>query len=223
MLNPVGNDLIDRQAAHNIGRGTQARFLARVLCAAERAQLADEAAGDAGFALLWSAKEAAYKALRKRLPELTFNPGRWPVTLDSLRCSAGTQVGHIEIGEHRLRLHWQHDRDWLHCIAWAEHGTVHYDAAVAELGACLPADALSARESAGLKREDSLAVRVLARRLLAARGHPDLAILRARGPGHGEPPRIWRGDSRIESLDVSLSHDGRFVAAVLARDPEAPA
>lgn len=221
MLHPIGNDLIDRQAAHNRGRAAQARFLARVLCAEERAQLRSEDAGDAGFALLWSGKEAAYKALRKQFPGLVFHPGRWPITVDRLRCTSGVQIGHIAVGQHRLRLHWQHEQDWLHCVACADSGAANFDSAIAALGECLPADLLSARERAGIRREDSLAVRVLGRRLLAARGHSDLEILRARSPGYGEPPRLWRGDTLIDTLDISLSHDGRFVAVALARDPDA--
>lgn len=213
----LGNDLIDFRARHNRGRAEQPRLLARVLTTNERVQLADERAGDTGFALLWSAKEAAYKAAKKIQPTLVFAPGRWQVDCGALLLGDGCKQGTVLIADHPpIAVSWQHDAHWLHCIAVLGALPQPIDNAVRAIADCTPIATFSAREHDSIQREQSAAVRTLAKHLLAQRGISDSEIVRERVASGLLPPRVFSAGMARDDIQLSLSHDGDYVAAVIA-------
>jgi phosphopantetheinyl transferase (holo-ACP synthase) len=187
----VGNDVVDLRspAAHGD------RFIERVFSEAERALIA--AAAEPG-AMLWSlfaAKEAGYKVVAK--------------------IRAGTVFAHrlFEIGDslnelvyQDLRLHLWIDRtkDGVHAVA-CTHAGMHIARASA-----LPAGA-----------DPSVEARKLLKSAMAARiGCPpdDLEVVRDKSPGSWDgfgPPRLVCVGHPVDA-DVSLSHDGGFVAFAAA-------
>lgn len=213
----VGNDLIDFNAEHNRGRGAQPRFLERIFSAAERAYLAAQASGDFGFAQLWSAKEAAYKAAKKQQPQLVFAPRRWLVSIQSQLPDTGDSHGSVQIDEDtRVVVHWQASTHWLHCLgvlgtpsALIEHAVEPFVDGAADTD-------FSERERSGFSRRESAAVRGLAKRLLQRHGIRDVEILRNTEDGVRLPPRVFANGQVLTDLDLSLSHDGAYVAAVVA-------
>lgn len=217
MTTTIGNDLIDFRASHNRGRAEQPRMLARVLTAEERSRLADEDAGDIGFALLWSAKEAAYKAAKKVQPALVFAPGRWQLDCADLTLDAERKCGSVIIPEHpQIAVTWQHHAHWLHCIAVHGPQADRIASAVMALVDC-PTDAVfSERERDSFSRQQSAAVRTLARQLLAQHGISDSEIVRERGERGLLPPRVFSDGVARDDIQLSLSHDGDYVAAVIA-------
>ncbi len=218
MNGTVGNDLIDLGAAHNLGRAGQPKFLARILTAAEQAQIAAQHAGDLGFARLWSAKEAAYKATKKQQPALVFAPRRWQVGIDSLTSRASCLDGQVRIDpDTRVGVRWWLGPGWLHCIALLGTAPSLLDHAVAPNDPLQTEPVFSAREREGFSRGESAGVRVLARRLLRQHGIDDIEILREPDGNTRLPPRVWAGGQPLPDLDLSLSHDGGWLAAAIAR------
>ena len=213
----LGNDLIDRAAAHNLGRARQPRFLSRVLTEAEQAQLAAEADGDLGFARLWSAKEAAYKAAKKVQPGLVFAPRRWQVEVAWLGDPAEAIEGAVAIdAETRAQVRWWLTGTWLHCIALIGPNPSRLDWRVCRSSdQDLSADHASARERQGFSRSESAGVRALARGLLAEHGMVDIEILREAEGNTRQPPRIHQRGVWRDDLDLSLSHDGAWLAAAI--------
>lgn len=216
----VGNDLIDFAADHNRGRSGQSRFLERALTPDERGRLARENAGDHGVALLWSAKEAAYKAARKRDPALVFAPRRWRVDVDSLAPGPGDRAGTVAIAPGALaEVRWQQGDGWLHCVALIGASPGVVDEAVARSIDVEAFGEFAQRERAGFSCRESGAVRNLAKRLLDDHGIRGIEIVRnpgAQPAAHRRlPPTVYAGESPLPGVDVSLSHDGRFVAAVV--------
>jgi phosphopantetheinyl transferase (holo-ACP synthase) len=215
----VGNDLIDFAAAHNCGRAQRPRLVERVLTVAERDRLKLVGGGDRGFALLWSAKEAAYKAARKHHPALAFAPRRWQVEVGAPAASPHPLAGSVALADTRVAVRWQHGDGWLHCVALLGESPDLVDEAVAT-SVELEADGdFSARERAGFTCTESGAVRNLAKRLLRHHGIGDIEIRRGARGARRVPPRAYAGGMPLCGVDVSLSHDGRFVAAVVAIDP----
>lgn len=218
----IGNDLIDLDAAHNRGRTANPRLLARVLSAGERQWLAAGGAGDDGFAMLWSAKEAAYKALKKARPEQVFAPGRWRVDTAALRTAGVVHHGRIAIDARTvLALRWRRHRHWLHCLALLGPAPAVLDSAVCTvrmLGNDRPRAAFTARERAGFVSAESAAVRRLAKRLLRRHGLHAVEIVRTPQGRSLSPPRVLCAGAPVPGTDLSLSHDGRFVAAAVAFD-----
>lgn len=218
MNGTVGNDLIDLAAAHNLGRAGQPKFLARILTATEQAQMAAQNGGDLGFARLWSAKEAAYKATKKQQPALVFAPSRWQVEIESLDDPAAELDGQVTIDpQTRVNVHWRLGSGWLHCIGLLGPHPAVLDQLVASLGEPAPAAVISAREREGFSRSESAGVRALARRLLQAHGIIDIEILRETEGNTRLPPRVFQHGQPLPDLDLSLSHDGAWLAAVIAR------
>jgi phosphopantetheinyl transferase (holo-ACP synthase) len=235
----VGNDLVDFAADHNRGRVAQPRFLERVLTADERDRVARDDAGDYAFALLWSAKEAAYKAARKRDPALVFAPRRWQVDVDSLAPGPGERNGTVAIAPGTTVIvrwqqgggsqhgdasqhdgAWQHGDGWLHCIALLGASPGFVDEAVARSIDVEAFGEFAERERAGFSCDESGAVRHLAKRLLHEHGIRGIEIVRNpdahSGARRRAPPAVYAGENPLSGVDVSLSHDGGFVAAVIS-------
>src|SRR3546814_1160169 len=84
------------------------------------------------------------------------------------------------------------------------------------LADCPTDTVFSARERDSFSRAPSAAVRALARQLLAQHGISDSEIVRERGERGLLPPRVFSGGAARNDIQLSLSHDGDYVAAVIA-------
>src|SRR3546814_13262847 len=84
------------------------------------------------------------------------------------------------------------------------------------LADCPTDTVFSARERDSFSRAPSAAVRALARQLLAQHGISDSEIVRERGERGLLPPRVFSGGAARNAIQLSLSHAGDYVAAVIA-------
>jgi phosphopantetheinyl transferase (holo-ACP synthase) len=189
-------DLGDRPAV--TARHRQ-RFIERVCAPSERALL--EKWGQASFSseqLLWSlfaAKEAAFKVVCKLGPTPVFAHRKFVVAAD---------LKSVTFGAWTLRLAIEADAERVHAVA------ATFDP--------LP---LGHVERIAAGADESAAARALLKASVArALGHPveKLEVVRApdasRWDGLGAPRLLLKGQPL--ALDVSLSHEGRFVACVFA-------
>lgn len=180
----VGNDVVDLEDPAIAHTHLRDRFISRVCAPSERRSLA--AAADKKLRLwsLFAAKEAAFKALSKSGP-LVFAHSRFVVTADLRSVSYESEV---------LWLRVDVDGPCVHAIAWTDDEVPL--AGVRQI-----------REG----MDPGLAARAL---LLEALGTEGLSVERAPAPGSWNgfgPPKLFR-EGREVNLDISLSHDGRFVA-----------
>jgi phosphopantetheinyl transferase (holo-ACP synthase) len=206
----VGNDIVDLDDPALCGRALDGRFVARVCAPEERARLAAAADPYRLLCRLWTAKESAYKLAQRDDWDLGLAHARFVVDVDAARVRWGARL---------IRVRWQEAADWLACVAWSGDDP---DAACATVEPVAPSTILSARERASAGEPPSVAVRVLAKRLVAERLGLDareLEIVRPpRAAGHGRafgPPEVWWRGVGLPSVTVSLSHDGRYVAAAV--------
>ncbi len=184
----VGNDVVDLTDPAIADHHHRERFVSRVCAPEERACVVTAFDLWARFA----AKEAAYKALVK----IGEAPG----------------FRHREIRVARN----------LHAVRWREH---EFDLSVTAGGQHVHAVAWSPGQRAPLASvartngPSSAAARDLLRGLVAARTGwlaGDLEIVRDPVPGAWDgfgPPRVEHRGSPLKGADVSLSHDGPFIAA----------
>jgi phosphopantetheinyl transferase (holo-ACP synthase) len=185
----VGNDVIDLGDREVIEGPTHPRFDQRVFAAAERALLRSSRSPGLLRWTLWSAKEAAYKLARKRNSRVIFSPRRFVVDLE------------------------QADRARIH------HGSIEFTVRIASAGHALHALAQDAGrgddrlvwavEPKGRDADPSRAARALAARVLGE--ELELPAEAFRFGRHGRVPTL-AVEGRRGSLDLSLSHHGRFVA-----------
>lgn len=182
----VGNDVVDLDDPVIGTSHLRERFLARVLSPTEREHLASVTEAKRYVWSLFAAKEAAYKIVAKRGVAPAFAHRRFEVARDLSSVSYGGLV---------MRLRLEARGGFVHAVAWTGLESPVSD--VAELAAT---------------EDPSLGVR--ARLLGALGGDAELSVVRepraASWDGFG-PPRVLCG-GRPVGLDVSLSHDGGFVA-----------
>jgi phosphopantetheinyl transferase (holo-ACP synthase) len=193
----VGDDVIDLGDPETWPGGCHARFDARVFAASERAALAASALPVRLRWILWAAKEAAYKAAKKKDAATVFSPCRFVVSLTG---EAQAVVAH---GASR----------WPVAL---DVGALHVHAVAAE-GGTPPCTVV-----AGVERlvGDGTCPGSAARAFAIARLAPLLGLDAAelRVVRDGRVPRLEHAGGAL-AADLSLSHHGRFVAFACALPP----
>jgi phosphopantetheinyl transferase (holo-ACP synthase) len=184
----VGNDVVDLTDPHIARHHENERFVARICAGQERERVAT--ARD--LWALFAAKEASYKALVK-LGGSRLGPRSIRVAPD---------LASVSCGNLRLELRVTGDRDHVHAVVWTRER---------------PPVARAVRAEGPEHEEGDRARAVLGSIVAMAIGcaSEELAVVRDLVPGAWDgraPPRIERRGVRLEA-DVSLSHDGHYVAA----------
>jgi phosphopantetheinyl transferase (holo-ACP synthase) len=198
-LPPVGNDVVDLASPGNPGKSMDGRFCDRVLTVEERALLVGAEQPDALLWAIWAAKEAAYKAISRDDPAVCSIPRQYHVVLD-MGNGAGMVArlaGKVITPRGELALRVALTADRVHAVAAGSEAAL--DRLCGRVEGLDGAGDPSPFVRAGLIRE-------IARFLGCAAG--DLSVVKDRGA----PRMLFRG--RLLAAEVSLSHDGRFVAFV---------
>ncbi len=210
----VGNDVVDLNEPDNRGKSGDERFLDRVFTAEEREMIAGARSPDRLLWSLWAAKEAAYKAVSRGDPSVCSIPRRYPVHLDFpgslLDGEAADEAdslltGRVITPRGEVALRITVTDDYVHALAAGSEadfaGIIQRVDRMDEVGD--PGD------PSAFVRSRLLAE--ISRRLDCPVA--DLAVRKA--PPGSEAPRVFlRG--RPLAAEISLSHDGRFVAFALA-------
>jgi len=193
----IGNDVVDLTDPAIARHHARERFVARVCNDDERLRVAT--AGD-----LWSlfaAKEAAYKALVK----LGDSPGFGHRAIHVAR-----DLASVTWGDRRLALAVTCEVDHVHAVAWTPMPAVS--------GAQRGSRPIARATRAPVAHAESESARAVLLDLVATAIGCDpgeLEVVRDPSPGawdgYGPPRVVWAGAPL--DVDVSLSHDGGFVAA----------
>ena len=203
-MNPVGNDVVDLKAVGNVGKSGDTRFMRRVFTPDEQQAIYRSAHPDKLLWAFWAAKETAYKAAAKTDPDITSAPGRYPVFLDleygtgAMRGNVSTPGGPVAV---KIRFH----EEYVHCVGLGG-GSGNLDEIDWGIAGILPAE------------PESVRVRELAKAKIAELlGHnpADIDIISNRLPGGRCTPPVVCCKGIKQKIDISLSHDGRFVAYAL--------
>jgi len=194
--------VVDLKEQGNTGKSRDSRFLKKILTDAEIEYIKNAASPDLALWSLWACKETAYKVVKKYLPDTAFVPRRWNVVFKINQSGyAEGEVGIFGKGGVYFRLF--SNSDYVHCV-----GTDN----VAKLDKLVSSvDVLPEDES-----NPSLFSRYCLAQNLAKHfsiNFHQIKIKRTRQDGDLQPPRVYV-DGRTMDIDVSLSHDGRFVAFV---------
>ena len=187
----VGNDVVDLDEPSNATAHLRERFVARVCNDDERSTLA---ATNDPRTLLWcffAAKEAAFKVVAKLGPPPPFAHRLFAIAPDLRRARYGALTLSLSV---RVGV------SWVHAVASDQHEVL------VRAVQRVTGDELGVAARRLLRR-------VVARRI--GRDETELEVVRQPRPGSWDgfaPPQLLlRGGPT--GIDVSLSHDGRFVAA----------
>ena len=163
---------------------------------------------------LWAAKESAFKALHREQPGLVFAHRLFEVLPDAAR---------IYYGNEALCLRWDTGPGWLHCVAFEVPEVAPFQVRWEVKTAVLTDDDsqdddLSGRELRSVHSYASQRVRLLAKRMLTKAGWAEVEIVREpSSDGYGPPLVLLQGRAQRD-VGLSLSHDGRWIAATLVFD-----
>jgi phosphopantetheinyl transferase (holo-ACP synthase) len=200
----VGNDVVDLCAPQ--AQGKTLRHMRKILTNDEMQIVLESRHPHSLFWIYWAAKEAAYKAMRKSNSDMVFSPKRYSVLIDfdinhgSVITPKGSVPVRIEV-----------NKDWVHCIAMTD------DAGCFEMvkSGIEHIDQGSFQNERTLADVESRAVRWAVRKILAESlcvKTDEIDIVRT-ADHHGKlQPPIVTINGLSSDVDISLSHDGRFVA-----------
>ncbi len=231
----VGNDIVDLAEPGVAGKERDLRFMDRVFTPAERERILSAAAPTLALWRTWAAKETAFKIASKLREGLVFAHQKFEVVPDTAaepERAIGEAIGlwaSVHFDDLEVRVRWETARDYIHCVGQLvrrEHGA-------AAGGPETPRRArrvlsgilgdghavggmLTSAEQASVHSSASARARLLARRLMDRWDLQGAEIVRSWRAWGWSPPLVSHGGRPVAGFDVSLSHDGRFVAAVLA-------
>jgi len=183
-----------------VGKSRYSRFLKKILTDAEIEFIKNAENPDAALWSLWACKETAYKVIKKSFPDTAFIPRRWPVTFNKTKTKyLDGEVMIPDAGGVFIRLF--SNPEYVHCI-----------------GADNPAQLNKLIWSVEVLPEEETNPSVFSRHCLAqslaqhfSLNLHQIKIVRKRKNGELQPPCVYVDGGKTD-IDISLSHDGRFVA-----------
>jgi phosphopantetheine--protein transferase-like protein len=225
----LGNDIVDlslprAQLKHLEPRFL--RFLARVFTKEEQSSILNANNNPKILWAIWAAKEAAYKALKKQLPELIFSHNKFRVeykTLIKLQDLTETNkiTGTLLYNNQLISINWQYSPDSVHCIAvllnnqtiFNDWEKINYNI-IENIENSPSLDCMklyfTKRELASIFLEKSLKTRFYAKQFLKYCGFdPNIEIIRFNS---NAPPTLFIGEQQLINNEISLSHDGKYMA-----------
>jgi len=221
----VGNDIVDLKDPANAQKSADLRFLKKILADTETERFCGWNNPDTALWSIWACKEAAYKVLKKQTGDAAFVPRRWSVHLRRPSSAAGHEnIRHSDVrsgdqnrgafaaGEVMIP-----EKNSVPFILFSSLSYVH----------CVAADCFDVLNKAiwhvdelpcGRDPEDTDSSKFVRKCLIHALSDflPEesrrIKIVRT-FPEGGElqPPAVYLNDVK-SGIDISLSHDGRFVA-----------
>lgn len=199
----VGNDIVDLHDPWSQPETIHGRFDSRVFTGAERTRIGESGSPHQFRWSLWAAKESAFKIARKLDREVRFFPKDFAVRmLGDVRAEVTHRVGRFSV--------WFERADgWLHAVAVpeADHGSATdtpphgVGSRVRRLAVVSPGDLSSRRVRDVARAAVGFLMKVCP---------SEIEVVSESGI-----PALHRRDERLP-LDLSMSHDGRFVACAWA-------
>ena len=196
----VGNDVVDLREPANAGKSRDSRFLKKILTNAEIEFVKNAENPDAALWSLWACKETAYKVIKKSCLDAAFLPRQWTVFFK--KSQSDFSDGEVMVlGKERVYIRLFSNFNYVHCIG--------ADCLAALNKLIWSVDTLPEKE----KINPSLYLRYFLGQSLAKHfflNFHHIKIKRTRRCGELQPPHVYV-DGRKTDIEISLSHDGRFV------------
>jgi hypothetical protein len=208
----IGNDIVDLTDPGNIGKSRDLRFLQRVFTDAERTCIVAADEPDVLLWALWAAKETAYKIASKTDILAVFIPRLYPVVLSS-GDDKPTRSGWVDTPKGPVVVRVAITPEYLHCIGATQYPGI-LDDVLWEVERLPP-------PAADGHYDPSTSVRRLAGRRLAKildRPAADIDIRRFNDIDQWGPPAPYI-EGQAAAFDLSLSHDGAFIAYAMTPSP----
>jgi phosphopantetheinyl transferase (holo-ACP synthase) len=184
-----------------VGRSRESRFLKKILTDAEIEFVRNAENSEETLWALWACKEATYKVKKKSFPDTAFIPRQWQVTFNNTKSTYSN--GEVIIpGKGSVYVRLFSNLQYVHCVG--------ADSIKALDNLIWSVDILPEEEEIN----PSLFLRECLGKNLAKHlslNFHDIKIKRTRKNGELQPPGVYISGRKTD-IEISLSHDGRFVA-----------
>ena len=201
----IGNDIVDLADPQAKGKSRDTRFINRVFTLDEQQKILDSDEPDIFLWSLWAGKETGYKAISKTHPVVSSSPRHYEIKLsDSSLPEAGTV--YTPCGPVPVRFFIT--GEYIHCIG----ATIDEDVDT------IVRDVQEIPQPQFLPDYQSDFVREMARKKISRYLKEDpenIEIIRPKGHRGLGPPVVCAGGERT-SIDISMSHAGRFAACAVS-------
>jgi phosphopantetheinyl transferase (holo-ACP synthase) len=195
---------VDLREPANAGESRNSRFLKKILTNAEIEFVQNAKDPDATLWSYWACKETAYKVIKKSCLDAAFLPRQWTVIFNKIESTYSN--GEVIIpGKDRVYIHLFSNLQYVHCIG-------------ADVFTALDELIWSVDVLPEEKDEKNIDPSFFSRNCLGQNlaqyfslNFHNIKIKRARENGELQPPRVYVS-GRKTNIDISLSHDGRFIA-----------
>ncbi|MGM0404437.1 MAG: 4'-phosphopantetheinyl transferase family protein [Thermodesulfobacteriota bacterium] len=200
----MGNDIVDMDVPG--AKNKTARFTAKILALNETNYIRQSANPDVLLWAFWAAKETAYKVISKSHPDADFSPLRYHTAFS--RSKGNLLPGIVETPHGRVTVNVFLFHTHIHCIGTNDIpdrlDNVRWGQQTIDSSTC-----------------ESTAVRELAIDHIARYCGLNTENLEIRNDMHnyGTGPPILYVKGERASVDISLSHDGRFVGYAFVPRP----
>lgn len=224
---PLGNDVVDRDAARCLRKAADSRFQSRILSLREQRLLGASDDPETLIWIFWALKEAAFKTFRQAHRDIPFHPRSFECFLSADLIRSGGPFGipaEVCWNNDSLPSAVEGGEGWIHarCSLTAK-GLIGMTTGLVREEDPVPGTArLSARELAAIRFPQQARVRIHCKEHLARHFglHPDsIEIIRERTREGKRPPRVFVKGSDL-GIDLSLSHDGPWLAWVFSSLPQ---
>lgn len=211
----VGNDIVDLNHPHAKEKSKDLRFLKRVFLPDEERQILASHEPDTMLWTLWTGKEAAYKVVQKDRHNVPSTPRLYKVSFDEASelvsvPEGKTFSGAVDTPVGTIRLRTFLTTEHAHSIGIFSPSCD----ALRDRVVWAVERVYSPEQAASADEDESFHVRNAAKRRLSRClkiGCDLIEIRRNRGVRGLEPPYVYL-HGRPAPIDISLSHDGAFIA-----------
>jgi hypothetical protein len=196
--------VVDLREPANAGKSRNSRFLKKILTNVEIEFVQNAKDPDATLWSYWACKETAYKVIKKSCLDAAFLPRQWTVFFK--KSQSDFSEGEVMIpGKERVYVRLFYNPQYVHCVG--------SDSITALDKLIWSVDVLPEE-----KDEKNIDPSFFSRNCLGQNlaqyfslNFHNIKIRRTRKDGALQPPRVYVS-GRETDINISLSHDGRFVA-----------
>ena len=212
-LTHVGNDIVDLESPFANGKSKDKRFINRVLTTKEQEIVQGKQFDDYLLWSHWAAKESAFKVVSKIKPDVSSSPKKYEVYFDKVKqfsIQKGvvyTPVKKIHVCVHRNMIY---GNKWIHCVGSSRQ----IDLETAIFYREEQIDHLFDYNFAHASKKESSYVRKIAGKKISqilSESSENIEFKKNVQPGKHSYPEVFI-KNRKTNIDISFSHDGKFVA-----------
>lgn len=203
----LGNDIVDLEANRN-DLVTNTRFHERIFTSNEQEMIFSSSQPNITIWKLWSAKESVYKVLSKIDYSFTLNFKILEINLEESICRFNSIICYLR---------WDITNTYIHCVARTSPHERYFETITQTNAINLNMNNFTKNELLFSNNSNSLKARLAAKKLIFDKYElENIEIYRQHLGDNNFLPPVIKTKHEVAEIDISLSHDNKFIAIVIS-------